>query len=139
MIAGRLLERLEGVRQSGRDRWMAKCPAHLDRHPSLSIALGEDGRLLIHCFAGCQFDAVVQAVGLEVADFFPPKEGLRYRRQQRMRVNPADALAYLIHATRIVMIVAADIRRGERISEQDWATFDEAMRRVGVIEELLNG
>ncbi len=64
------LERLEGVRPSGKDRWTARCPAHPDRNPSLSIAL-KDGRVLIHCFAGCDPDAVLAAVGLTWKDLSP--------------------------------------------------------------------
>ena len=45
------LDRLEGVR--GRDgKFMARCPAHDDRGPSLSIGEGDRGSVLIHCFAG---------------------------------------------------------------------------------------
>jgi Protein of unknown function (DUF3631)/Toprim-like len=68
--AERLLGRLEGVRRSGKG-WTARCPAHEDRQPSLSIAEGEDGRLLLHCFAGCPVERVVAAVGLELRDLFP--------------------------------------------------------------------
>ena len=34
-------------------RWMARCPAHEDRKPSLSISSGRDGKVLVHCHAGC--------------------------------------------------------------------------------------
>jgi AAA domain len=47
--------------------WLTRCPAHDDRHPSLSISEGEDGRLLLHCHAGCEFDAILQAAGIERA------------------------------------------------------------------------
>ncbi|TPE53224.1 DUF7146 domain-containing protein [Amaricoccus solimangrovi] len=40
----------------------ACCPAHEDKHPSLSIGIGADGRLLLHCFAGCSFEAIVAAL-----------------------------------------------------------------------------
>ncbi len=43
---------------------MARCPAHDDRTPSLSISLGEQG-ILIRCFARCPLDAVLQAVGID--------------------------------------------------------------------------
>jgi hypothetical protein len=33
--------------------YMAKCPAHADRRASLSISEGRDGRVLLHCHAGC--------------------------------------------------------------------------------------
>lgn len=49
-----------GGRRSGRG-WIARCPAHVDRRPSLSIAEGQDGALLLHCFAGCSFGAVLGA------------------------------------------------------------------------------
>ena len=66
-----LLGRLEGVRPAGPNSWMARCPAHPDRNPSLSIAL-RDGRVLLHCFAGCPPEAVLQAVGLTWKDLREP-------------------------------------------------------------------
>lgn len=39
-------------------RWIARCPAHDDSEPSLSIGTGDDGRVLLHCFAGCRFAAI---------------------------------------------------------------------------------
>lgn len=55
-------------------RWMARCPAHRDRSPSLSIREGEAGRTLLHCFAGCRLGAILEAAGLRMADLFtgPP-------------------------------------------------------------------
>jgi putative DNA primase/helicase len=66
-----LLARLDGVRRTGTDSWVARCPAHDDRDPSLSVAL-RDGRLLIHCFAGCSPEAVLGAVGLTWRDLRTP-------------------------------------------------------------------
>jgi putative DNA primase/helicase len=40
--------------------WTCLCPAHKDRMPSLSMALGQDGQLLLHCYAGCSFDQILQ-------------------------------------------------------------------------------
>jgi putative DNA primase/helicase len=64
---GVLLGRLEGVRPAGPNSWTARCPAHDDRDPSLSVAL-RDGRVLLHCFAGCAPEAVLEAVGLTWKD-----------------------------------------------------------------------
>ena len=64
-----LLARLDGVRGSG-PQWTAKCPAHDDRNPSLSIAV-KAGRILIHCHAGCDWRVVLAALGLEPADLAP--------------------------------------------------------------------
>jgi hypothetical protein len=50
--------------------WMAKCPAHMDHNPSLSISLGDEGRTLLKCHAGCATKKIVSAVGLEMSDLF---------------------------------------------------------------------
>ncbi len=65
-----LLERLSGVRQSGAG-WTARCPAHEDRRASLSVGRGDDGRWLVKCHAGCTFDAIVAALGIDAGDLFP--------------------------------------------------------------------
>src|SRR5262245_48595178 len=48
-------------RRSGRG-WLARCPAHDDHNPSLSISVGNDGRTLVHCHAGCSQDQVLTAL-----------------------------------------------------------------------------
>jgi hypothetical protein len=58
----RVLSRLEAVRRSGAG-WVARCPAHEDREPSLSIGIGRAGNVLLHCFAGCAFTDIVAALG----------------------------------------------------------------------------
>jgi hypothetical protein len=70
----RLLDRLEHVKKSG-SRWMARCPAHEDRRASLSVREGEDGRVLLHCFAGCPVENIVAGAGLELKDLFPDGGG----------------------------------------------------------------
>jgi putative DNA primase/helicase len=62
----KVLDCLEGVRQSN-GSWQAICPAHDDHEPSLSISEGDDGRALVKCFAGCETDAVLTRLGLELA------------------------------------------------------------------------
>jgi putative DNA primase/helicase len=42
--------------------WMTPCPAHDDREPSLSIADGDDGKVLVHCHAGCEQHRVIAAL-----------------------------------------------------------------------------
>ena len=61
---------LEDVRKQG-DRYVARCPAHHDREPSLSIGEGADGRILLHCWAGCETRDVLAALGLGWSDLFP--------------------------------------------------------------------
>lgn len=60
------LSRLHGVKRVG-NRVMALCPAHDDNDPSLDVAV-KDGRILLHCYAGCSFEAILEALGLESRD-----------------------------------------------------------------------
>ena len=67
-----VLSKLPTVKPNG-DGWLACCPAHEDRSPSLSINHGDDGRVLLNCFAGCSHDAIVGGMGLESKDLFVPR------------------------------------------------------------------
>src|SRR5439155_12900589 len=51
--------------------WLARCPAHDDRKPSLSIDEGADGRALLKCHAGCDNTAILDALGMKPRDLFP--------------------------------------------------------------------
>ncbi len=75
------LRRLDGVRRSG-SGWTAKCPGHDDRHASLSVGEGGDGRVLLKCFAGCEAEALVAALGLTLADLMPKHREKTVRRRR---------------------------------------------------------
>ncbi|MCI0663416.1 MAG: DUF3987 domain-containing protein [Acidobacteria bacterium] len=60
------------ARQKG-NNWMAHCPSHEDRQASLSIARGNDGTILLNCFAGCSTENIVEKLGIEMAELFPKK------------------------------------------------------------------
>ena len=79
------LLRLDHVRQTPRG-WTARCPGHPDKSPSLSVREADD-RTLVHCFAGCQPEAICRALGLELRDLFfnqdPDPVALRRARARR--------------------------------------------------------
>ena len=68
-----VLGKLDGVRQHG-GYWMAQCPAHEDREASLSIARGTEQPVVFKCHAGCDRDAILDALGLTLADVSKPRE-----------------------------------------------------------------
>lgn len=68
----KILNCLRSAQRHG-DRYTALCPAHDDHNPSLSIREANDGRVLLKCHAGCSTESVVGAIGLTMADLFPPK------------------------------------------------------------------
>src|SRR5690242_6321372 len=72
-IVAEVLRRVERPRKSAAG-WTALCPAHEDREPSLSLAEGSDGRALLTCHRGCPVDAIAAALGLTMADLFPPRD-----------------------------------------------------------------
>ena len=72
----RLLDRLEGVREVN-GSWKALCPAHDDREPSLHISEGDDGRVLLKCFAGCSNPNIVATLDLDMSDLFEQRNGHR--------------------------------------------------------------
>ncbi len=53
------------------EAWSARCPSHDDHDPSLSVAVGVDDRVLLHCHAGCQVEAIVGTLGLAMRDLMP--------------------------------------------------------------------
>lgn len=75
MTATEIARRFQ-ARPSGHG-WIARCPAHADRRPSLSIREGRDGRVLMRCHAGCETQAIVDTLGLRVHDLFGGEEGRR--------------------------------------------------------------
>jgi hypothetical protein len=65
-----------------------RCPAHNgDNREALHVVEGAYGRCLVHCFVGCETDAVVHALGLEWRDLFPPGH-YQNRRRARPRTSP---------------------------------------------------
>ncbi len=61
-------------------QFSARCPAHEDSSPSLSIKEGSDGRALVLCRAGCATEAVLATLGLTFADLYEQRDGGVVRR-----------------------------------------------------------
>ena len=75
-----LLAKLDGVREIKPGQWMARCPAHDDTNPSLSITDGGD-KILLKCFAGCSLERICAKLGIEPRDLFyhDRREKIRWR------------------------------------------------------------
>src|ERR1044072_1160233 len=71
-VVANFLDLLQGVHPTGSSSWSAKCPAHEDSSPSLSVKVGDDGRVLVKCHAGCSAKA---PVGLKRPGLFQPATG----------------------------------------------------------------
>jgi len=64
-----VVSKLHGVKQRG-SVYSAKCPAHDDRNASLAVKRGEDGRALVHCFAGCSLPEILAPLGIAERELF---------------------------------------------------------------------
>jgi DNA primase len=142
MSAAALLARLDGVRRTA-NGWTAKCPAHPDRTASLSIAEGDDGRALLHCFAGCPAADVVAAIGLSLADLFPERirdttpQGRAAAREAVRRTNWDAALGVLGREAKIISIAAHELCSGVALTAEDRDRLALATQRIDAAREVL--
>ena len=135
----RLLARLDKVRQTGPNTWIACCPAHDDNNPSLSIKQ-EDDRVLVHCFSGCPNEAVTAALGLSLGDLYD--QPLSHHRSalrpfERKRHGQAlDALRAIRHEARVVHCAAGWLAAGSELQAQDFERLRKAEAIIAAALEV---
>jgi hypothetical protein len=132
MSADTLLLRLDGVKRIGPRRWLAKCPGHEDRSPSLSVREMEDGRILIHDFGGCQVEEVLDAVGLTFDSLFPERP-IDHAKRERRPFFPQDVFEIVRFEISIAAIIAADMHKQKAVSEADYQRLFTAAERLNDI------
>ena len=136
-----LLSRLDRVRQFGKG-WSARCPAHEDRNASLSIAAGDDGKILAHCFAGCHVSEVLGAIGLQLADLFPRRladtspNGRRELREAARQAQWHAALGVLAREATVVSVAAYAVLRRD-LTDADAHRVAVAIERIDAAREVL--
>ena len=112
-----VLSRLDKVQRIGIDRYKAICPAHDDRSPSLAIKV-DGGRLLLHCFSGCQTIDLLAAIGLDFADIMPDKAEGNFKKYRRP-FYAIDILSIIKFEATLVYIYASDIAKGLPLTSAD--------------------
>ena len=124
MKAEKLLERLEMVRKTGTGKWIARCPAHDDGTPSLSVTEIEGGnRLLIHCHGGCGALDVLESIGMDWSALYPDdQESYRPLWRSNTEQKAIDDM--------IVAIAQAKRDKGERLNEVDKQALIQAKIRA---------
>jgi hypothetical protein len=130
-----LLSRLTGVK--GRNgNYTARCPAHEDKSPSLAVK-EQDGKILVHCFAGCSVENIVGAVGMDVTDLFPPPVPT-YKPQPRVKFFASDLLRVVALEAAIVSVAAYDMARGKSLPKPDLDRLQLAYQRINDAMEAAN-
>lgn len=137
-----LLHRLERVQRSGQG-WRADCPTGHRTRGTLSLAQGDDGRLLLHCFAGCSAAEVLPALGLTLAEVMPERlrdpspEGRRAARERFKFASVGAAAGVLEREARIVHLAGCDLLRGEVLDAADTQRLSEAVERIAAARGVL--
>lgn len=136
--AEKLLNRLDGVRRTGPGRWVAKCPAHEDRAPSLSLRQCDDGRMLVHCFAGCDVQSILDSIGLEFSDLFPAKRIDHHVPRERALFDARDALRCLSREVLVLLGASAKLLSGQCLSTDDLERLQVCANVILTVKEKAN-
>lgn len=115
----RLFGGLDKLKQTGSNTWQACCPAHDDKSPSFQIKV-DNGRILLHCFAGCSIEEICDSAGLEMTDLFPDKG---HYKPVKAPVNIPTQDTYYID------VIKSQLKRGEPISAVEAQKYRQAVLR----------
>ena len=120
-----LLSRLQGVKKiKGSDKWVALCPAHDDKTPSLSIRQLEDSRILINCWSGCGAIDVLESIDMNYQHLMPD-DAISYRGIRGKTKNERLAIA-----ESILEMLPLWQARGEQFTDAQKAEVREAFLLV---------
>ena len=138
MTIENLLSRLSKVKKTGAGRWLACCPAHQDRSPSLSVKLESDGRILMHDFAGCSVEEILDSVGLTFDELFPEKL-MDHGKSLNRPFNAHDVLEALSSESMVVAVSANKLFHGEDFTVAEWERLKVANARISTAVSMANG
>ncbi len=139
MSADVLLSRLDKVRRTGPGRWIARCPGHADKSPSLSIRECEDGRILLHDFAGCGVEEILTAAGLTWDAIMPERAISDHVKRERRPFFPSDVFEIARLEVGVAAIIACDMHNNRAIDEAGYERLLAACGRLHDIAEAAYG
>lgn len=139
-----VLSRLDRVQRSGRG-YRALCPACGGRSQKLSVTETDDGKVLMHCFAGCASADVLNAAGLQLADLFPERlapdtpEGRRAARRALREASWGAAVVTLDVEATLVLLAAEMLAVGMPLPPEDLTHLRTAVARIEDARTVLRG
>jgi hypothetical protein len=136
-----LLNRLDGVKQTGQGKWLAKCPAHEDRSASFGIKLLDDGRILLNCFAGCDKESILGSLGLTFSDLFPPKpERFSYIKSKSRppKFSSHEIVKLAVFESTLIVLAIGQLMTTGKISPADLVRVNTAIDTLNEIEKEVN-
>lgn len=134
----KVLDRIEKPRQRQPGQYSARCPAHADKGPSLSIRETQEGAVLLHCFAGCTPIEIVNAMALELRDLFPPREPPANAPKRTARlIAPMQALELLHDEAQRIGIYAGNVANGVTLTDDERRRLLQAAGRVAYVRSAV--
>ncbi|MDZ4145692.1 MAG: hypothetical protein U1D29_14350 [Burkholderiales bacterium] len=131
-----VLSRLEKVRQRQPGQWSARCPAHADKGPSLSVRETPGGAVLMNCFAGCDVAEVVAALGLTMSDLYPPRDKPAGAPKKIANLLTAwQALELLADETMLIAVALANYFHEIPLSQNDVDRLMTAAGRIALLRD----
>lgn len=134
-----ILSRLEKVRKTGSQNWIACCPAHADKNPSMTLREESDGRILVTCFAGCSFEEIANSVGLGWEPWFPEKPIADYVKPVSRPYPAADVLEALSFEFLVVSTAALNVAQGVEMTAEDRVRLLVAHDRISQARRMALG
>lgn len=118
-----------GIRNTGPDQWVALCPAHGDKNPSLSITRGED-RYLFYCHAGCAYEEIVEKAGARQSEFFFNSDGIN--QQSSAGTGAIDSFAAMRgHDPEVYSRLRCKLEYVRNVAEIHFPMLDDHGRHTG--------
>jgi hypothetical protein len=137
-----LLSRLDGVKRTAPNKWIAKSPTRNERTASLSIRLTDDGRVLLHDFGGSDAGEILAALGMSWLELIPP-----HLRRDKRAITPAErqghnaqaALNAIYGAAIITRLCANKLADGEQLTRPDHHALRQAQHDIKTAFDSVRG
>lgn len=124
-----ILSQLRKVKKTGSNRWLACCPAHEDKSPSLSIMQNDTGKVFVHCFAGCEGEAIMASINMTLSDLYPDRIEPPNGTGKKPLYNPFDVLKALAGQAQIVAMLGGALA-DHPLSDRDREALFKAVGRI---------
>lgn len=117
MIADRFLPLLRKVKPTGQGRWIACCPCHDDKTPSMTITEADDS-VLMNCFGcGANGKDVCETLGIDPMELFG--KDFITGEYKKPRVPAADILRCLDFEVMFLQCVTNQLKAGQPLTDKD--------------------
>lgn len=137
MSAEDVIRRLRNVQETVRDGWMADCPACGDDKRSLALLKADDGKLVMHCFQGCERENVAAALEMTADDWWPDPDN--EEEAHRQKIPARMVLAGCEHVVTVAMFVCEEVSKQRQASAEQVGKLATAAGRLYRALQVIRG